>query len=145
MFDLTDGQREIAQKLDDLIRRRLFESQAWLAEGKVLETIERQLEEWGLRRSRYDEESEVLVIGMTEAGELFEVDTAALFLGITHEYDVVASFCHAGLITDKEADRFFEARWPPAYSPKQEEAQWETYLRPLAQTAYRRWRYARTT
>jgi hypothetical protein len=94
---------KIIAELENMVAARLFSGQPWLADWETYSAINRKLIQMGLIEQVCPRTSRI-----TPLGKELEVDLFQLFMGAIHEWDVLCTLWHYGLLDDSEFDAILE-------------------------------------
>ena len=119
---------EIIAELENMVSTRLFSGQPWLADGETCDAIHRKLVQMGLWEQDRDEP---LTWRITPLGKELNVELFEVFMGLIHEWDVLPTLAHCGLIDESEGDEICECK---------SDADAESVLIGYAKRAYHRWK-----
>ena len=94
---------EIIAELENMVVARLFSHQPWLADWETYSAINRKLIQMGLIEQVCPRTWRI-----TPLGKELDVDLFQLFMGAIHEWDVLCTLSHSGLLDDSEFDVILE-------------------------------------
>ena len=96
---------EIIAELENMVVARLFSGQPWLADPETCSAIWRKLIQMGLLEQVRDEPTRWRT---TPLGKELDLDLFLVFMGAIHEWDVLCTLWHSGLLDDSEFDVILE-------------------------------------
>jgi hypothetical protein len=117
---------EIIAELESMAVARLFSGQPWLADWETFSAFNRKLVQMGLV-----EQVEPETWRYTSLGKEVDVGLFEVFMGLIHEWDVLATLGHYGLIDESEGYEICECK---------SDAEAESVLIGYAKRAYHRWK-----
>ena len=119
---------EIIAELENMVVARLFSGQPWLADWETFCAFKRKLTQMGLVEVASVEPQSWRI---TPLGKELNVEMFEVFMGLIHEWDVLPTLAHCGLIDYSEGDEICECK---------SEAEAESVLIGYAKRAYHRWK-----